>query len=691
MLHVRPVGVSVVSYYIRQGAGQWTGRGAGHLGIQGAVEAGDLRAVLQGRHPVSGRILPEARRTRRRAGWDLVFTAPKSLSLLAASGAYGQRIAGAHQAATAEALSQFEECHLHVRRSSAPGGRSAATGAVAARFDHTRNAGGEPHLHSHLLLANLARDLDGRWWSVGPWWLERTEMDAVYTLALRHHLVARGVELDWRVRPDGLVDVAGVPRAALRATSTRGQEVAAGARYSGRSSDPDRPWRRRAQAAGWEPSAAGPPAARASQGDPDLRVAVTARLALAGSTFGRRDVLVTLAGVPQAHFDAAGARRWTSGFLAGCTPVSSGRVPTWTSKLAESADRRLEATVRDRIEQRARTFAVSEGAGRQQPSERLLCDDPVVVLAGEPHRSAFLAHTAVARECARVWQSAGLTVAVATRHDLDAMRWATLTGIEAFHPSARPGVLFVDQADRMTSGELAVLLGAAPAAKVVMVEGGTSLRLCRPKSRVLEGLGEAVPRLDPGRAPIWERNAAPGAHPAERLLERWTARLEQAPPMAPPLLVGLGMPEILGLNDAARRHLASLGQLSGPELKAHGRRFRAGDTVLAVRAVGPRVPAGTLGKVAAVDTRARTATVRWPDGEATAQPAALARIVHGYATTPRLAARTTAQALVLGSPERVGIERARVLASFSESRHPARQLNREVARTYGPDTWPVQR
>ena len=729
MLRIRPIGSKVAAYYLRQGDGTWIGAGAADIGLEGPVTAADLGAVLTGRvagpahrpevgpahRPEVGPAhRPEVGPAHRRAGWDLVFAAPKSLSLLAMSRSEASRSEGsgpvltAQRAAVSEAISHFESALLHVRRSAAPDGRAPATGAIAARFDHVANAGGEPHVHSHVLLANLARDQGGRWSAIGGWWLERRELDAMYMLGLRHHLSALGLDLDWRVRPDGLLDVAGVPRAALRATSTRTHESLSGARYSGRKSDPGRPWRDRAGVAGWDPARArlspadqvpvvGVAAAGASSGAADLSGTVTTRLALKGSAFGRRDVLLTLAGLPEARFTAEAANRWVEGFLSGCTEVGRSGPAMWTSKLAESADLRFEAVLRERIaEQRgpvnlgSRPELARSDDGIRDCVGQILGGHPVVVLGCDAHRSGFLSHTAILSACAEIWESAGMAVAVSTRSPFDALRWVTLTGIGEFRASKRPDVVVVDQADRRTSSELAVLLDAAGGAQVVLVEGGTSLRRTRPASRVVEHLDTSVPRvLNRIGAPAWDVGSCGGGHPVERVLGRWAECLDRSG--SPPILVGLGVPETEALNDAARRHLAALQHLNGPEIEAHGRRFRVGETVVAIRPLGNGLPAGTLGTVTALDVTKATACIRWPHRDFTADRAALARIGHGYATTPRLASRSTRSALVLGPSEGIGIERSRVVEAFSARGREGLTRARESGGLYGPETWSVQR
>src|SRR5688572_15485875 len=71
---------------VPRGKGQWVGRGSAALGLSGSVNPETLNALIKGRLP-SGEELG----TRRQAdgsrehtgGWDLTFSAPKSVSVLA--------------------------------------------------------------------------------------------------------------------------------------------------------------------------------------------------------------------------------------------------------------------------------------------------------------------------------------------------------------------------------------------------------------------------------------------------------------------------------------------------------------------------------------------------------------------------------------------------------------------------------
>ena len=67
-----------------EGASAWEGKGATELGLSGQVETGAFERVLSGKLP-DGVVL-DGKRGEHRPGWDLTFSASKSVSLLALVG-----------------------------------------------------------------------------------------------------------------------------------------------------------------------------------------------------------------------------------------------------------------------------------------------------------------------------------------------------------------------------------------------------------------------------------------------------------------------------------------------------------------------------------------------------------------------------------------------------------------------------
>ena len=692
MFHVlvlKPIGDRVAGYYLKQGPGEWLGRGADRLGLQGGIAAEAMTAVLRGRDPSTGVYLPRVKSPRRRAGWDLVFAAPKSLSLASATfpgttSGHGPPFGIAHRLAVRGAVEHLQ--------------RESRKEIVGAAFDHTHNAGGEPHLHTHVLVANLAPTADG-WAALGTW-LHREELAAVYHLGLRHHLERTGLQLDWRIRSDGLPDLAVVPRAAVRAASTRSHESRHGAGWAGRNGPP-REWEAPVLRAGWSSShasraqeSAGAHSSRRPDARASLEARVSARLLSRASTFTKRDVITALATSSRAGFDAEAASSWAHAFWNASSPVLSDMgADRRTTPRALDADRRLAELIERRAERCVQALVVGEletaaqfdptlSSRSRETVRSLVGDEGVVLLAADPGRSNFVVDAAIGAACASVWESNGTTVAVAARSAAESARWAALSGIDPFHPSVRPGVLIVDQADRRPPGELMALLSAAPGAKVVLVEGGTL-----PRARVDSSLGytqtaTALSRLDPGPTPEWRALPdAPVSAPAltgvaaGSLLDRWAQSFGVAC-KENPTMVGLGVPETLALNDAARRHLLATGRLEGPSIEANGRSFQSGDRVVAIRGAGAGLPAGTVGAIVEVDPKRRSVMISWPDRATEMKRDRLAAIGHGYAATPKLASRMEGPVFVLGRAEGLGIERSRIAAQISVER-PGPALERE--------------
>ncbi len=92
------------NYYTRADAdrsGEWVGKGAEILGLDGRVDAKQFEAILKGLLPDGSRVGSEGRH--HRAGTDLTFSMPKSWSLIALVGG-DNRIIAAYRDAVKETL-----------------------------------------------------------------------------------------------------------------------------------------------------------------------------------------------------------------------------------------------------------------------------------------------------------------------------------------------------------------------------------------------------------------------------------------------------------------------------------------------------------------------------------------------------------------------------------------------------------
>ena len=208
-----------------ESAGIWWGQGSVHLGLRGEPERDALGAVLGGLDPLGDRPLRADRGARAVGGVDLVWCAPKSVSVLHLLGPpeLGVATEDAHRAAVAEAATYLEREAIGVRRTT--GGNVhhlPGQGAVAAAFLHRTSRTLDPHLHTHLVVANVAQGPDGLWSAVDTRRLfaHVRAASALYDGHLRHELTQRA-SVGWERRSSGRWEIDGVDPVLCRTFSQR--------------------------------------------------------------------------------------------------------------------------------------------------------------------------------------------------------------------------------------------------------------------------------------------------------------------------------------------------------------------------------------------------------------------------------------------------------------------------------------
>ena len=250
----RSVAAGMDDYYAGRGEspGVWVGRGAAALELDGIVEEGQLGRLIGGRDPLTSAVLrahPPKRQitverieaaTGRRwlerktlapvAGFDLVFSVPKSVSLLHALGDEETRLAitQAHLAAWQAALAYLEEEACVLRRGKNGVVREHGGGFVAAAYQHRTSRAEDPHLHTHVIVANMARSpSDGEWRALdGEAILKTYRLAAgyLYEAQLRYEL-SRSLGLEWATPEKGWAELRDVPRAVIDAFSRRRAQI----------------------------------------------------------------------------------------------------------------------------------------------------------------------------------------------------------------------------------------------------------------------------------------------------------------------------------------------------------------------------------------------------------------------------------------------------------------------------------
>jgi conjugative relaxase-like TrwC/TraI family protein len=204
---------------------EWHGRGADALGLSGRVEHAAFEAVLAGRLP-NGQTIADGKRGPHRPGFDLTFSAPKSVSLLAYLGG-DDRLNAAHLAAVKAALSWAEARFAEARMSKAGGQEVVPTGKlVAALFAHDTSRLLDPQMHVHAVVANATEGPDGTWRALAERsiWENKAVIASVYNAFLRLEVQRLGYDIA-ATGKHGQFEVARVPREVIEAFSQRRLEI----------------------------------------------------------------------------------------------------------------------------------------------------------------------------------------------------------------------------------------------------------------------------------------------------------------------------------------------------------------------------------------------------------------------------------------------------------------------------------
>ena len=228
-------------YYSGRGEapGEWAGRGAAALGLAGQVEAAQFNALMAGLDPSDEaleRRLRDSRGEPKVVGFDLTFSAPKSVSVLFAAGdeqTAGQLIA-AHESAVRAALEYVEDTAVKVRRGKGGAVVEPGEGVVAAAYRHRMSRSLDPQLHTHVVCANVARGPDGRWTALDGRHLYEHAKTAgyLYQAHLRAEVRER-LGLEWGPVSKGAAELRELPAEVLAVFSRRRQEIVEAAREAG--------------------------------------------------------------------------------------------------------------------------------------------------------------------------------------------------------------------------------------------------------------------------------------------------------------------------------------------------------------------------------------------------------------------------------------------------------------------------
>jgi conjugative relaxase-like TrwC/TraI family protein len=214
------------NYYTKdteEAAGEWFGKGAEALELKGDVDPKVFEEVLAGDLPNGEKLTGGAKE--HRPGFDLTFSAPKSVSLMALVGK-DERLVKAHGDAVKATLGWAEK-NLAEARQGKDGKETVQTGKlVVALFQHDTSRALDPQLHTHAVIANVTQRTDGEWRALknDQLYAENMLLGAIYHNELKTRAAALGYEIIENGK-NGTFEIAGISRDTIEAWSQRSAQI----------------------------------------------------------------------------------------------------------------------------------------------------------------------------------------------------------------------------------------------------------------------------------------------------------------------------------------------------------------------------------------------------------------------------------------------------------------------------------
>lgn len=220
-------------YFLGNMESIWLGEGAKKLGLEGHVDEKVFSEALAGRLP--GEISLERIVNNinvHRPGYDLTFSAPKSVSILAVIGG-DKAMLDAHKHAVSIAASEVEKLVSTRVMEDGKNSIELTEKLVAAAFTHDTSRELDPQLHTHLIVLN-ATERDGNWRTLSSDTRNKAGfIETIYALQVAlgkiyRHELRRSVESmgysTIETGKNGLWEIDGVP---VQEFSQRSQQIQA--------------------------------------------------------------------------------------------------------------------------------------------------------------------------------------------------------------------------------------------------------------------------------------------------------------------------------------------------------------------------------------------------------------------------------------------------------------------------------
>ncbi|EJK1259059.1 conjugative transfer relaxase/helicase TraI [Salmonella enterica] len=209
------------NYYVIGSMGErWAGKGAEALGLSQGVDQKVFTRVLEGRLPDGSDLSRQQDgMNKHRPGYDLTFSAPKSISVMAMLGG-DTRLIDAHNRAVDTAIKQVEALASTRVMTDGKSETQLTGNLVMALFNHDTSRDQEPQLHTHAVVANvtqhgdtwrtLSSDRVGKTGFIENVYANQIALGRLYRAALEKDVTAMGYETE-TVGKHGMWELKGVP------------------------------------------------------------------------------------------------------------------------------------------------------------------------------------------------------------------------------------------------------------------------------------------------------------------------------------------------------------------------------------------------------------------------------------------------------------------------------------------------
>ena len=214
-------------YYAKEGdvtQGLWFGEGAKFLNKSGACSIQEFKAALEGR--LSADVDLKGNKPVHRPAYDLTFSAPKSVSILAVI-TKNPIILEAHRTAIDETLKYIEENYGATRLKIDGQVQIEKTkNLLGVKFEHTDSRALDPNLHTHTVTMNATKCENGNWRTLyfDEIYDNKMLFGAIYRGLLAQKLMKGGFEIT-QTHQTGLFELKGFPQKLIDQMSKRREQI----------------------------------------------------------------------------------------------------------------------------------------------------------------------------------------------------------------------------------------------------------------------------------------------------------------------------------------------------------------------------------------------------------------------------------------------------------------------------------